>query len=62
MFNAAWVAAHAALSDHDAIIEACAAAVAMEDREGRDWIKGSLWDRLTTEAAARVRALKTQQP
>lgn len=37
-----------------------AAAVAKEDRSGRDWVQGSLWDKLTGEAKARVLALDTE--
>lgn len=37
------------------------AAAALEDhqRRGREWVAGSLWDTLSREAAARIRALKT---
>lgn len=40
------------------------AAVAITDhwREGREWIPGSLWGTLTSEAAGRVRALKAGTP
>ncbi|MDN7495039.1 Lar family restriction alleviation protein [Burkholderia gladioli] len=43
---------------HDAALEAAATAVEAHDRDGREWINGSLWDTLTREACARIRALK----
>ncbi|WP_186058674.1 hypothetical protein [Burkholderia gladioli] len=43
---------------HDAALEAAATAVEAHDRDGREWINGSLWDTLTREACARIRTLK----
>lgn len=39
-------------------IEAAALAVNDHNREGREWVKGSLWDEITKEASARIRALE----
>jgi len=44
--------------DASAILEMAAKAVEDHQKEGREWIKGSLWDDLTREAAGRIRALK----
>ena len=38
-------------------LEDAAAAITQHDRKGREWIPGSLWDTLSNEAAARIRAL-----
>ncbi|MEN5147215.1 hypothetical protein [Brevundimonas diminuta] len=44
--------------DADTILEMAAKAVEDHQKIGREWIKGSLWDDLTREASARIRALK----
>ncbi|WP_338577767.1 hypothetical protein V8J38_02605 [Brevundimonas olei] len=44
--------------DADEILEMAAKAVEDHQKFGREWIKGSLWDDLTREASARIRALK----
>ena len=41
----------------EAFREACAAAVERHDMAGREWVPGSLWDTLSREAAARIRAV-----
>lgn len=43
----------------NAVLEEVAAAVENHQRAGRQWIPESLWGRLSGEAAARIRALKT---
>lgn len=43
-------------------LEEAATAIAQHDRKGREWIPGSLWDTLSNEAAARVRALANPSP
>ncbi|KAK54849.1 hypothetical protein L576_1710 [Bordetella bronchiseptica OSU054] len=53
----AWAAAMNWHYDH--ALEAAAAAVENHQRAGRQWIPESLWGRLSGEAAARIRALKT---
>lgn len=53
----AYAAGHAA--GQAEMRERAALAIGMEDREGRDWLKDSLWGKLTREAQARVRALPT---
>lgn len=44
--------------DASAILEMAASAVEDHQKQGREWIKGSLWDDLTREASGRIRALK----
>lgn len=46
---------------HNAALEKAAAAVEDHQRAGREWIPASLWDTLSREAAARIRALKQPQ-
>ncbi|MCZ8411686.1 hypothetical protein O9649_28235 [Achromobacter dolens] len=43
---------------HDAALEKAAAALEDHRKAGRAWVPGSLWDTLSREAAARIRALK----
>lgn len=43
-------------------LEAAAQAITMHDRKGREWIRDSLWDTLSNEAAARIRALAIPSP
>lgn len=43
----------------DAALEEAAAVIADHQRKGREWIPTSLWGTLTTEAANRIRALKS---
>jgi hypothetical protein len=38
-------------------LEEAAVAITQHNRRGREWIPGSLWDTLSSEAAARIRAL-----
>ena len=40
------------------VLEAAAQAVEQHDKEGREWIPGSLWDALSREGAERIRSLK----
>lgn len=47
MFAAGWVSA----------LSIAATVVEQHDKTGREWIRGSLWDDLTREAAGRIRAL-----
>ena len=42
------------------VIEEAAIALEQHDRMGREWVRGSLWDTLTREGAARIRALASQ--
>ncbi|MDN8033113.1 hypothetical protein QZN17_31670 [Burkholderia multivorans] len=60
---AIWKEARRTTPDRDAIrnsaLDEAAAAVGDHVRAGREWIPGSLWDKLTREATARIRALKT---
>lgn len=44
-------------SGYKAGLEAAAHAMLRHDKEGRDWLKGSLWDTLARECAARIMAL-----
>lgn len=43
-----------------AALERAAKAVEDHDRSGREWVRGSLWDTLSREAAGRIRALMEQ--
>ena len=45
----------------NATLEEAAAALEDHRRAGREWVPGSLWDTLSREAAARIRALKKPQ-
>ena len=45
----------------NAALEEAAAALEDHRRAGREWVPGSLWDTLSREAAARIRALKQPQ-
>ena len=45
---------------YDAALEAAAVAVSQHDKAGREWVKGSLFDALSKEASARIRALKNK--
>lgn len=51
-FRLAWGATR-----REALAEA-AAALEAHDRKGREWVPGSLWDTLSREGAARIRALE----
>ena len=42
----------------EAALDEAVAAVEAHDRRGRDWVPGSLWDNITLDAAARIRALR----
>ncbi|SMG09862.1 hypothetical protein SAMN06265784_101356 [Paraburkholderia susongensis] len=56
--NVDWFTWQIAWLDAQAVtLEEAAAAVADHCRKGREWIPGSLWDTLTRECAARVRAI-----
>gem|GEM_PF-2253076 len=44
----------------EAVLEMAAKAVEDHQREGREWVPGSLWDDITRQAAGRIRAVKTQ--
>jgi hypothetical protein len=44
----------------NAALDEAALAIEDHDRLGRQWVPGSLWDNLSNEAAARVRALKVK--
>lgn len=46
---------------HNAALEQAAAALEDHRKTGREWVPGSLWDTLSREAAARIRALKQPQ-
>ncbi|OCZ68581.1 hypothetical protein A9G00_24585 [Achromobacter xylosoxidans] len=46
---------------YSAALEKAAAALEDHRRAGREWVPGSLWDTLSREAAARIRALKQPQ-
>lgn len=46
---------------HSAALEKVAAALEDHRNAGREWVPGSLWDTLSREAAARIRALKQPQ-
>lgn len=46
---------------YSAALEKAAAALEDHRRDGREWVPGSLWDTLSREAAARIRALKQPQ-
>lgn len=46
---------------HGAALEKAAAALEDHRKAGREWVPGSLWDTLSREAAARIRALKQPQ-
>lgn len=45
----------------DEVIEECRAAYEAHDKTGREWVAGSLWDKLNREGAARVAALKSSK-
>ena len=45
----------------NAALEEAAAALEDHRKAGREWVPGSLWDTLSREAAARIRALKQPQ-
>lgn len=46
----------------DEIIEQCALAAEQQDREGYEWVRDSLWQKILQRAGANVRKLKAQQP
>ncbi|WP_298699196.1 hypothetical protein [uncultured Brevundimonas sp.] len=46
----------------NAALDRAAEAVADHQREGREWVKDSLWDDITRQAAGRIRALKLPAP
>lgn len=46
----------------DAALEEAAKAVEKHDKTGREWIPKSLWGQLSSEAAARIRALRGGTP
>ncbi len=39
------------------VLEEAAKAFSDHSKEGREWVRGSLWDTLTNEGCARIRAL-----
>lgn len=39
------------------VLEEAAKAFSDHDKAGREWVRGSLWDTLTNEGVARIRAL-----
>lgn len=39
------------------VLEEAAKALSDHDKTGREWVRGSLWDTLTNEGCARIRAL-----
>ena len=39
------------------VLEEAAKAFSDHSKEGREWVRGSLWDTLTKEGCARIRAL-----
>lgn len=41
-------------------LEAAAREVEQHDKRGREWVPGSLWDKITREATSRIRALAGQ--
>lgn len=41
-----------------AALNEAAAAVEQHDKTGREWVPGSLWDTISREGAARIRALE----
>ncbi|AMG89627.1 hypothetical protein [Bordetella bronchiseptica] len=52
-------AAHTSDEARNAALEEAAGALEDHRRAGREWVPGSLWDALSREAAARIRALKS---
>ncbi|MCA8351652.1 DUF551 domain-containing protein [Burkholderia cepacia] len=54
--------AYAGAAIRNSALEEAAHAVADHQRDGREWIRDSLWDTLTAEAAARIRALQSTSP
>ena len=42
-------------------LEAAAHAIQRHDKQGREWIRGSLWDALSRECAARIMELKPKE-
>lgn len=44
----------------EAVLDLAAKAVEDHQREGREWVPGSLWDDITRQAAGRIRAIKPQ--
>jgi hypothetical protein len=46
----------------NAALDEAANAVEQHDRTGREWVLGSLWDTLSREASARIRALRSPTP
>lgn len=51
---------HAPETVRDQALEEAAIAVADHQRRGYEWVPGSLWDSLTLQATARIRALKSK--
>jgi hypothetical protein len=45
--------------NHGPTVERAAAAYEAHDKNGRDWIPGSLWDTLVREGTSRIRAMTT---
>lgn len=54
--------AYAGAAIRNSALEEAVHAVADHQRDGREWIRDSLWDTLTAEAAARIRALQSTSP
>lgn len=52
-------AAHTSDEARNAALEEAAGALEDHRKAGREWVPGSLWDTLSREAAARIRALKS---
>ena len=47
-------------AERNAVIEECAQAAEALDREGREWVRDSLWAALMRRAGENVRALKRE--
>ncbi|WP_333976333.1 DUF551 domain-containing protein [Burkholderia cepacia] len=54
--------AYAGAAIRNSALEEAAQAIANHQRKGREWIRESLWDTLTAESAARIRALQSTAP
>lgn len=44
--------------ERNALIEECAKAAEAQDREGHEWVRGSLWANILRRAGVNVRRLK----
>lgn len=45
---------------YEAGLQDAARAITQHDKEGREWIMSSLWDKLAGECAGRIRALSRE--